>query len=537
MASKNLVAQVTRAASYNILLQVSLRIVTFVLNAYILRHITRDSLGVINVRLLLLYTTVQFLSREPFRRSCLSGDRERRWSAVINVAWFSVPVSVAIGVLSGFVWLRVLQKPDPDLIGGYAIGVYSVVSCVVIEMLAEPLYIVGQAFHYVKFRVLVEGGSVGLRCVLMAALVTAYPRHPVWAFSVSQLVASCLYTAVFYTYFGAQARKQDGSLPFHSVQDIVPCLRASSEVDREASKLAWSFAKQTVVKQLLTEGERYLMTLFNLLTFAEQGVYDVVGNLGSLAARFIFQPVEESGYLLFAQTLRRDVNQQRAEDIVLSASVLDHLLRLMSHSGLVILTFGQTYSTALLYLYGGSALSVGGAPTLLRWHCVYVLFLALNGVTECFVFAAMNREEIDRHNKRLAVFSVGFLVAATLLTRSLGAVGFMLANSLNMAARISHGAVFIKAYFSGTSYRPLRGAIPSTAVFGVCAFSYLVTRTSEGVLCCNSGIAALLGHIALGMVCFVLVLGTVFLKERTLFEFLAATWRTKNVENESAKVK
>lgn len=35
-------------------------------------------------------------------------------------------------------------------------------------------------------------------------------------------------------------------------------------------------------------------------------------------------------------------------------------------------------------------------PVLLRSYCLYVLLLAINGVTECFTFAAMSKEELDR---------------------------------------------------------------------------------------------------------------------------------------------
>ncbi|GBM98944.1 hypothetical protein AVEN_34781-1, partial [Araneus ventricosus] len=35
-------------------------------------------------------------------------------------------------------------------------------------------------------------------------------------------------------------------------------------------------------------------------------LYDVVNNLGSLAARFILLPIEDSAYLLFTQILTRD---------------------------------------------------------------------------------------------------------------------------------------------------------------------------------------------------------------------------------------
>lgn len=33
------------------------------------------------------------------------------------------------------------------------------------------------------------------------------------------------------------------------------------------------------------------MTIFNVVTFAEQGVFDVISNLGSLVARFLFLPI------------------------------------------------------------------------------------------------------------------------------------------------------------------------------------------------------------------------------------------------------
>lgn len=74
-----------------------------------------------------------------------------------------------------------------------------------------------------------------------------------------------------------------------------------------SAALTLSFMKQGVLKQVLTEGERYVMTLFSVMTFNEQGVYDVVNNLGSLAARFLFRPVEDACYFYFSQSVKRDV--------------------------------------------------------------------------------------------------------------------------------------------------------------------------------------------------------------------------------------
>lgn len=49
------------------------------------------------------------------------------------------------------------------------------------------------------------------------------------------------------------------------------------------------------------------MSMSPVLSFSEQATYDVVNNLGSLAARFIFRPIEESSYFYFTQTIARDV--------------------------------------------------------------------------------------------------------------------------------------------------------------------------------------------------------------------------------------
>uniref|UniRef100_A0A1E1XA61 Protein RFT1 homolog n=1 Tax=Amblyomma aureolatum TaxID=187763 RepID=A0A1E1XA61_9ACAR len=555
MAGSNLMAKATKSASYNIVLQLTLRVLTFVLNAYILRHITKDLLGVINVRLMLLYTTVQFLSREPFRRSCLSDTDNQNWPAIINVTWMCLPVCVFIGAIMSFVWLFVLEQPDPLVASGYALGVHCVVISVVIEVLAEPLYVVSQAFHYIKFKVFFVGSGITLRCIIMAGLVAFDPENAVWAYSIAQLISSVYYTIVLYAYFTFESRRlhrltkkdlqgsgqnqDDHALPFTTALDIIPFIGCNgTQLDRDVAKLTWSFMKQTVFKQLLTEGERYIMTVFSILSFAEQGVYDVVNNLGSLTARLVFQPIEESSYIFFAQVVQRDVppDRQDVDSITLSASTLKHLLKLLTHIGLIIFTFGQSYSSLLLHIYGGSALSGSLAPMLLRWHCAYIVLIAINGVTECFVFAAMNKEQLDQHNRRLALFSVLFLLVSYLLTSLFGAVGFILANCFNMIARIGYSIFFISGYYAKTQYRPLHGMLPSKTVLGAAAFSYVVTIVSEAAFCCQAGFAYLFFHTAVGAMCLGIFLAVIYMQEKELMAFLKACWHDKSLGKQHEKV-
>ena len=142
-----------------------------------------------------------------------------------------------------------------------------------------------------------------------------------------------------------------------------------------------------ILKQVLTEGERYIMTVFAILSFAEQGVYDVVNNLGSMAARFLFLPIEESSYFYFAQMLNREVpiEKQTRKDIEQVAGVLSRLLRTLSLLGSIILVFGLSYSHLLLHLYGGSTLTDGSGPSLMRTHCLAVWLMVSFFFTDFFV--------------------------------------------------------------------------------------------------------------------------------------------------------
>ena len=75
-----------------------------------------------------------------------------------------------------------------------------------------------------------------------------------------------------------------------------------------------------VMEYVYNIGERYVMTVFGVLSFAEQGVFDIVSNLGSLVARSLFLPIEDSSYLLFSQSIIRGIPAGKQKQVFLSHS-------------------------------------------------------------------------------------------------------------------------------------------------------------------------------------------------------------------------
>ncbi|XP_011277866.1 protein RFT1 homolog [Felis catus] len=527
MGSREVLGQAARLASSGLLLQVLFRLITFVLNAFILRFLSKEIVGIVNVRLTLLYSTTVFLAREAFRRACLSGGAQRDWNQTFNLLWLTVPLGMFWSLLLGWVWLQLLEVPDPNAVPHYGSGVVLFGLSAVVELLGEPFWVLAQAQMFVKLKVIAESLSVILKSVLTAFLVLWSPHWGLYIFSLAQLFYTAVLVLCYVIYFtkllGSSESTKQQTLPVSRMTDMLPSItRSRAFVNWKEAKLTWSFFKQSFLKQILTEGERYVMTFLNVLNFGDQGVYDIVNNLGSLVARLIFQPIEESFYIFFAKVLERgkDATLQKQEDMAVAATVLESLLKLALLVGLTITIFGFAYSQLALDIYGGVMLSSGSGPVLLRSYCLYVLLLAINGVTECFTFAAMSKEEVDRYNFTMLALSSSFLVLSYLLTQWCGSVGFILANCFNMGIRITQSLCFIHRYYRKSPHRPLVGLCLSPALLGAFALSGGITGISEVLLCCEQGWPARLAHIAVGALCLGMTIGTAFLTETRLIHFV-----------------
>uniref|UniRef100_A0A8C2T4V7 Protein RFT1 homolog n=2 Tax=Coturnix japonica TaxID=93934 RepID=A0A8C2T4V7_COTJA len=437
-----------------------------------------------------------------------------------------VPLGVFWSVFLGFVWLHVLEVPDPSVVPHYQAGVVAFGLSAVVELLGEPFWVLAQAHLFVRLKVIAESLSIVSKCTLTVILVILYPQWGLHIFSLAQLLYTSVlvlcYVVCFAKFLGSpEATKK--SFPITRMKGLLPNWMADKAfLNWKEAWLTWSFFKQSFLKQILTEGERYVMTFLNVINFGDQGVYDIVNNLGSLVARFIFLPIEESFYVFFAQVLERgkNVKDQKQDDVAMASNVLELLLKLVLLIGLTIAVFGCAFSQLALDIYGGSMLSSGTGPDLLRCYSLYVLFLAVNGVTECFTFASMCKEEVDRYNFVMLALSFVFLCISYFLTRWHGSVGFILANCFNMGIRIAHSIQYIYEYFKESSYRPLTGLLPSPFLILAYVISGGITVYSEAFFCCDKGWMSRLIHISIGALCFAATTITMFCTETKLVHFV-----------------
>lgn len=254
----SLLAGATKAASYNMVLQLMLRLMTFGLNAFVLRYISKDMLGVVNVRLTLLYTTTIFLAQEAFVKACLSKLEGQTWQKIINLMWCSVPASIVCSTLLGSIWLYLLESPDITKVPYYRVGVVCFAASAVMHMLSAPLFVIGQKCMFVKLKVLSMGTGELCKSILTVTLVLLIPQLGLINFSIAQLLYGTVISLVYYgyfTYYIGTASKKDDDFPFKNIKDLFPSkMEGEPLVDSHQASLTWSIFKQSFLKQILTEG-------------------------------------------------------------------------------------------------------------------------------------------------------------------------------------------------------------------------------------------------------------------------------------------
>jgi oligosaccharide translocation protein RFT1 len=451
-------------------LQLVSRVLTFGLNIAIARSVDRRAFGVGSVQLQLVCDTVLALSREGFRDAC-QRTHARGWQdptrrlQVLAVAWLCVPLAAVVGsvVLAISSFAGSGEAED----GLSAAGISAMfVAAAGLEMLSEPLYILAHNMLLITVRVRVEMAALAAKVVTTGALVALFPSSPLRAFGLGQMAYGFTMLAGFSSYFvlskeGLGLRETAALLSgWRTVQLFTGRAGAlvgegeggkGSGVDWQLLEVVGSMSMKALFKYLLEKGETLvLLRLFAAETWA---MYGLVQNLASLVVRLVFLPVEDMAQLAFSKLLSSNMHASAAE-------VYGVLVKLVVIIGAVAAAFGPGYAYTVVHLLYGSRWSATDMPAMLSWYSTYVLFLALNGVTEAFVHASISGGDMRRRSGMLLLVTVAYLAISSVLAPLVGVRALVAGNCINMALRTSLSLRHASVFFSSHGDPPGDGARP-----------------------------------------------------------------------------
>ncbi|KAI6238154.1 RFT1 domain containing protein [Aphelenchoides fujianensis] len=483
-----------RILKYNFSGQLLGRLFTFFINVYLIRYVDGNIVGLVNVRLYLLYATSVFLSVEPLRKLCLG--KQLSIADAVKYAWLAPVISVVVSFVLAVVW-SFLPVQEVVSAAEYRVLLRCFAVAAVVECCGEPLAILSQKsgrhglFAFAQSALLVSNKFVAI--VLILAGVDA-----ITALAAGQVLGTVVYAGIFYATFvhiGA-------SLDFSPWFSLLPDYKWAE------MRMLGTILFHSVQKQLITEGAGYVMTFTQQLSFTEQAVYDTVDKLGSLVVRIVLRPLEESCALHFAGHFDRSATPAVPERL---GQQFLAICRWLITLGTVIAIFSIPYSSIVVQIYGGSLLSENKGGLLLSMYTFNLLVMAINGIVECFAFASMNNAAIFAHGKFLLVASAAHLATNILLLRLMGAPGFIVANILNVVLRIVYNWRYIKS-LRNTQKLHFVEVLPDFTFVGSLLVALLVMGLSGVIFASTPGLIHTGAHIAVGAVMFLVIVAHLYQK-------------------------
>lgn len=196
------------------------------------------------------------------------------------------------------------------------------------------------------------------------------------------MVGQLAYSATLFISYGLSFSKFNERKGTHIRYGVV----SNEEVpkfDPAVLSVLKSLFVQLIFKQVLTEGDKLLIS--HLCTIEEQGVYAVIVNYGSIIARLLFQPLEESTRLLLAKIVN-STEIPKGESLAQSFTYIKMISLFYFNLCLFIIFAGITNGSFLLRIMIGSKTKWAQSNIfdLFTLYVTYIPFLAFNGVFEAF---------------------------------------------------------------------------------------------------------------------------------------------------------
>ncbi|KAI5954505.1 RFT1 [Candida jiufengensis] len=461
----NVIEETAKGITSLVFVQIITKLFTFLLNQLLIRFISPEIFG-LTIYLEFLVSTILFFSRESIRLSIqrITNDlknKTRTLQKIINFGFLplflSIPITLLLGYFQGYrsdnFQNYLLNLPFHNLI-----LVFLVLS-IILELSIEPIYCVYQYQLDFNKRSKFESIALFIKCVttFIGVYFAKYYKSSysefsglsILAFTIGQLSYS-LTLFILYSVSFLGFNKVNGTNVEYSIVNVGEGNK-THYFDSNVIAIFKGFFIQMIFKQLLTEGDKLLISY--LCTIEEQGIYAVIVNYGSIIARILFQPLEESTRLMLTKIVNS--NEKSKLDSLLQSFTYIKMISLFYFNLCAFLLFtGISNGSFLLKFMIGkqNRWETANIYELFPIYIVYIPFLAFNGIFEACFTSIVKPQNMQKYSNFLTFVTVSILGLSYLLIKEWDyrLTGLMIANMINMFMRIIYCSTAIKNY-----YKPL----------------------------------------------------------------------------------
>lgn len=131
-------------------------LINLIFNGLIIRNINLNIIGLANIRLELIYSTLLFFSREGLRRNILKVNNIHSVYHYINLIWLIIPLGFIFVLFSFFIISFIKTNNDEILILYYNQACFMYGLAAFIELLSEPFYLLARITRHHSINIYIE---------------------------------------------------------------------------------------------------------------------------------------------------------------------------------------------------------------------------------------------------------------------------------------------------------------------------------------------------------------------------------------------
>jgi oligosaccharide translocation protein RFT1 len=433
--------------------QVFTKLSTFILNQILITYISPKTFG-INSFLEFLMNTILFFSREGIRLSSqrIKDEDDEKFDkhgsilqSIINLGY--IPLMIGVPLSSVVIYWQYGKISDLfKHMQLFKLSISIIWLAIIIELMIEPFYNLNQFNLNYDKRTRYETLAITLSCFANFGIVFWFKDReidglPIVAFSIGKLVHS---TVLFVAYYWDFRSYQKTVRKLHVFPSKIYMGDSKSyHFDPEAMNHFYKMFFNLCFKHLLTEGDKLIIN--SLCTIEEQGIYSLISNYGSLLARLVFAPVEESLRNFLTRLL---LNTKSKHNLEMSENILQKITSFYIYLSITIGIFGPLNSGFLIQKVIGSNWSNTVSETI-PLYTLYLPLLAFNGILEAVHQSTASGNEVVTYTYYMVGFSGIFMLSSYLSIAKfqLSLQGLILSNMLNMTLRIFYCYGFIEHFY------------------------------------------------------------------------------------------
>ncbi|EAR82704.2 RFT1-like protein (macronuclear) [Tetrahymena thermophila SB210] len=511
----SVIQKAAKGLSILFVMKIFSRVIDFVLNILVIQEVEPTIYG-LTIHYMILTNIVLFYTKMCLKNSYQKRGQKANQSEIVqsakNMMIFGIGFTIFIGIICGAVWYYWYNNLNEHFTQGLACYI---LACI-IESMCEPLlskFVLN--FNY-SVGAKSEAIAVFTKTLFLFFLTKVNIFHTLVNFGLSQIFyASMMLLCCLF---------------FGGYQSLIPSKVEGKDyyITPEMLDMGYQFTVVSVIKLISQELEKIVLINVKKDDVKLQSEYLLVSNIGSLVPRYVYAPIEEINFNLFAklsqksnkhksekeddnkdekqslvenknvakskqenevsktqETQIEEKKQLHSEQLDQARDILSKVVKIVNIIGCLAIFFGIPYAKAFLTFLYGSLWNYPACVLALQAYCVYEWVMGINGITEAFVQGTIEKSELQTYRNAIYSSTFFYIISCYFLVEY-GSAGIILSCILSMVSRISVSFFYIYRKIFNSQMSQLSqfviASLPNKIFFIGCVLSLFVGYYTTQIL-------------------------------------------------------